>query len=49
MHYDPNPQGLVWFYNYILDFLSGTVRHSITSNINQLIHIFYLLDIVNTL
>ncbi|XP_051921034.1 transmembrane channel-like protein 7 isoform X2 [Hippocampus zosterae] len=24
MKYDPNPQGLVAFYNYVLDFLSGT-------------------------
>lgn len=33
MDYDPNPQGLVVFYNYFLDLLSGTVRHSIATNI----------------
>lgn len=27
MDYDPNPQGLVVFYNYFLDLLSGTVRN----------------------
>lgn len=27
MAYDPNPQGLVAFYNYFLDLLSGTVRN----------------------
>lgn len=27
MNYNPNPEGLVVFYRYFLDFLSGTVKN----------------------
>lgn len=37
MFYDPNPQGLVVFYTYLINLLSGTVR----PKLNQVI-LFHL-------